>query len=1088
MRIKKVLELFVIVILLLAVSIAHAGVTGKISGQVIDRETGEGLPGANVVVKGTTLGASADINGNFFILNIPAGIYVVEATMIGYTPVEYKDVRVSIDLTTAINFNLSSTVLDLGQVVSIIAERPLIQKDVTASTKITTNEQIQSLPVTTVNQAIATSAGTQGQGNNLHVRGGRAGEVAFLVDGLSVEDPQNRFIGLNVGRSALSEMQIISGGFNAEYGNAQSGVILLSTQEGNKNQYSGRISYQTDYIGKTYMGESAEKFDMFEANIGGPEPITTYLLPQLGLTWPGFMTLFVNGESRLTDGMGFHQDARIAASEPRFLQTSNQFRQQTIFNQLIGIGDNREAVNNSWDSKLVWQMSPNRKLTFGWRGNNDASNVWDFAMGLDLKDAVARAHQLGISDGIDNDNDGRIDEELINGVDDDGDGRIDEDTVLDRRGIAGIATEYDFAWGIDNDGDGRIDEEAYNGIDDDGDGRIDEDLQPYEWNGYDRHRRAEFQANQFIVTWSHTVSPRTFYEVRAGRFYTFRGTIPNIGKDGVSRSSFDELDAWLVDYQKAQAEIERARAAGEAVPDIASLLEPYRGFGFPSEPFQDANANGRYDAGEQFTDWDGDGMWDFNFGRGNPTWNFTGVDHPFRGQRFNGAYWSTFGGGRSGFAKSVSTTYFLKMDLTSQLGQNHEIKGGLEANYFDLENVNRQILTPYNGLGLFPNSYRVYPNWQAGYIQDKMEFKSAIVNLGFRVERFDQGEQVAKADTSNPGIARFEPPRDKWSLLPRLGFSFPVTEKDMFFFNYGRFFQRPQLTNVYTQVNQIFGSSNSIIGNPNLDPEQTTQYEFGIRHQFGLNTLLTVTGFFKDIENLMQINKEFDQIGNTYYTYFNDTYGTVKGFELQFMQRAGRFFSGEGSYTFQVAKATHSTARDTYGSESIFAQLPGVEYPADWDMRHKIVFHLDYHYGKGDGPKIAGIRPLENWNLSVLAQMNSGLPYTPESVTGTPLYEQTNTERYPWRYNIDLRMRRYFDISKKMRVGAMLEVLNVLNRKNAIGVDDGGIIDAYRNRIGFLNAATPTGTRNYGGYDNAVADPSAWDDGRKVRLGLWFEF
>ncbi len=115
MRSQKILLFVLTLTLLLAISTTQAGVTGKVSGRVIDKETGEGLPGANVVVKGTTLGASADINGNFFILNVPAGIYVVEASMIGYTPVEYKDVRVSIDLTTAINFNLSSTVLDLGE-------------------------------------------------------------------------------------------------------------------------------------------------------------------------------------------------------------------------------------------------------------------------------------------------------------------------------------------------------------------------------------------------------------------------------------------------------------------------------------------------------------------------------------------------------------------------------------------------------------------------------------------------------------------------------------------------------------------------------------------------------------------------------------------------------------------------------------------------------------------------------------------------------------------------------------------------------------------------------------------------------------
>ena len=1067
---------------------AFAGTTGKISGRVIDKENGEPIPSANVLIVGTTLGAAADINGDYFILNVPPGSYDVRASVVGYTHIIEKGVRVSADLTTKVNFALPSETLQLGEVIEVVAERPLIQKDVTASTKITTDDQIQALPVTNVNQAVALGAGTQGSGNNLHIRGGRAGEVAFLVDGLSVEDPLNRSIGLNVGRSALSELQIISGGFNAEFGNAQSGVIVLNTQEGRKARYSGRFFYQADHLGDSGLSSSYQGFDWYEGTLGGPEPITTYFLPKIGIKIPGFMTVFLQGETQLRNGSGFHQDVLTRAGEPALYGTRNNLRNQTVWGRLFGVDDNFENVQQNWNGKLVWQLSANRKLTVGWRGNHNDNNPRSFIMGLDLDRAVQQAHALGISDARDNDGDGRTDEETFDGRDEDNDGRIDEDAVLDNR--------YEFAWGRDNDGDGRVDEEAFNSIDDDGDGRVDEDLQRYSYNGWDAYRRDEFRANQLALSWTHTLSPSTFYEVRVGRFSTGFGTLPKFGKDGVSRSSFSELESWLVDYDNAQAEIGRRRAAGLPVPEIEELLEPFRGFGDPSEPFVDGNNNNQFDAGEQFSDWDGDGMWDRNFGnRNNPAWFFRGENNPFRGQYFNGRHWVP---GRAGFAKRRSLVYSLKMDLTSQATKEHQIKAGFEVNYFDLDILERQILNPYNGRGLFANSFRVTPNWQAVYAQDKMEFSSAIVNLGFRMERFDQGEQVATQDTSSPFIPRFDIPKAKYSFLPRVGFSFPVTDKDVFYFNYGRFFQRPQLDNVYDTVNQPIASSNSIVGNPNLDPEETTQYEFGVRHQFGINTLFTITGFFKDIDNLLQIGRQFDEIGNAFYTYFNDTYGTVKGMEVQLSQRAGRHLSGELIYTFQVAKATFSGAADSYTNENIFSQLPGTEFPADWDQRSRFVVNLDYHYGNNEGPRLGGFFPLENWNLSVIAQAASGLPYNPQSLNGTDVLEQSNSLRFPWTYDVDLRMRRFFGLTNNVRLGVVFEVSNLLNNLTVIGGDNGGILDRYRHDqllngrqfdgAGFINTSAADGTRNYGGYANSVPNPAAWQNGRTIRIGFSTEF
>ena len=127
---KSTVSLLIATSLLLALNgLATAGITGKIAGKIVDKETGEGLPGTNIVIEGTHLGAAANVDGRYFVLQVPPGTYTVVASIIGYQTVKLTNVRVSVDLTTTVDFNLSSQVVDLGAVVEIVAERPLIQRD-----------------------------------------------------------------------------------------------------------------------------------------------------------------------------------------------------------------------------------------------------------------------------------------------------------------------------------------------------------------------------------------------------------------------------------------------------------------------------------------------------------------------------------------------------------------------------------------------------------------------------------------------------------------------------------------------------------------------------------------------------------------------------------------------------------------------------------------------------------------------------------------------------------------------------------------------------------------------------------------------
>ncbi|UCE20191.1 MAG: TonB-dependent receptor [Gemmatimonadota bacterium] len=221
-----------------------AGTTGKISGRITDTKTGEPLPGTNVIIEGTTLGAATDLEGYYVILNVPPGMYTLRASMIGYREVRVEAVRVSIELTTERSFQLDPTVLELLEAITVTAERTLIQKDITSTLSSVSAQEIAELPVESVGEVLQLQAGwVEG-----HMRGGRASEVAYLIDGVSVTDPFSGNRAIEVENMTVQELQVVSGAFNAEYGQAMSAIVNMVTKEGN-NTLSGTFSmYAGDYL------------------------------------------------------------------------------------------------------------------------------------------------------------------------------------------------------------------------------------------------------------------------------------------------------------------------------------------------------------------------------------------------------------------------------------------------------------------------------------------------------------------------------------------------------------------------------------------------------------------------------------------------------------------------------------------------------------------------------------------------------------------------------------------------------------------------------------------------------------------------
>lgn len=256
----------IVLIISITASILYGGTTGKLTGKITDKQTGEPLIGANIIVEGTNLGAAANINGDYVILNIPPGRYSVKISFIGYEPVVVNDVVIVVDQTTRLSIELNPQSLQVGEVV-VTAKKPLIQKDVTSSISVINREEIESLPVSSFTELLSLQAGVVGSGSNLHIRGGRSNEVAYMIDGMLVTDPLLGGLATSVNNDAIQELSLLSGTFNAEYGNALSGVVNIVTRDGSED-FSAKFEYRTSEFGIERYSQLHE--GRFNGSISGP--------------------------------------------------------------------------------------------------------------------------------------------------------------------------------------------------------------------------------------------------------------------------------------------------------------------------------------------------------------------------------------------------------------------------------------------------------------------------------------------------------------------------------------------------------------------------------------------------------------------------------------------------------------------------------------------------------------------------------------------------------------------------------------------------------------------------------------------------
>jgi len=237
--------------IMMLTSVSYASTTGKISGRITDIESGDALVGVNIIVTDMGIGAASDLSGYYSILNVRPGKHRIQASIIGYTGAVIENIEVVIGLTSNIDIKLSPEVLGM-QSITVIVERPIVRKDLSGSQLNVNSESIEQLPISSVASVLGVQAGVE----NMEVRGGSIYQTAVMMDGFLLSDSRSNAPVTTISLSSVEEIQVQSGGFNAEYGNIRSGIVNVITAEGSADHYKGSLYYQVSPAAPKHYGIS----------------------------------------------------------------------------------------------------------------------------------------------------------------------------------------------------------------------------------------------------------------------------------------------------------------------------------------------------------------------------------------------------------------------------------------------------------------------------------------------------------------------------------------------------------------------------------------------------------------------------------------------------------------------------------------------------------------------------------------------------------------------------------------------------------------------------------------------------------------
>lgn len=443
---------------------------------------------------------------------------------------------------------------------------------------------------------------------------------------------------------------------------------------------------------------------------------------------------------------------------------------------------------------------------------------------------------------------------------------------------------------------------------------------------------------------------------------------------------------------------------------------------------------------------------------------------PFWTQADNGIY-----------IRNNVSTILLKFDLSSQVGNHHLFKTGFEFKKYTIDRL--RFEEPYAGGFHNYEKYKHYPLELSGYIQDKIEFEAFVINAGVRYDYVDVNDSQWKStrepagylDENNNWVSSGEVPTPaKQQVSPRLGISFPVSDKTIFYSSYGHFFQIPNYVDMYTSRDP--SQDQAIIGNPGIKPQKTIAFEFGVKQMLTEDYSLDVSAYFKDITNL---------VGSTYLTVFpyeytifdNSNYGGVQGFEITLSKRVSSYWFANINYTYSVAKGNESDPREGYNDYRRASAInrPKRVFFLDFDRTHVLYSTVGLEFPNDFGPKLLGISPFENINLNLIFRFESGLPYTPTKPDESDqLQIEKNSGRMPDIQRVDLRISKNLDFS-----GLKLTIFGIVNN----------LFDRLNPRDVWSTTGDPwEAGPSYTRTNDRMRDPSSIDIRRSIQLGIRLDF
>jgi len=834
-----------------------------------------------------------------------------------------------------------------------VGQKPLFDIEETASRRNVGQADIQASAVQNVQEIVSLQPGVVMADNEIHIRGGRSYENAYLLDGISVQDPMaGTGFGLQLSPSSIQEVEVITGGYNAEYGQATSGIVNITTRDGS-DRYNGEVSYTTDHFGFNDHARSNWNTDIYNLSLSGPEPISSYILPSLGITVPGTVSFFATAYANITDGY------------TRWVQPVGQDNRPTGYTveapgglfSSIWHGTKwapRRSNNYSWLAKLTWKPSSIMKLSY--------------------------AYNQSVS--------------------------IDQNTQTVQSTLEFVEPNPGYQY-----------------------------LFQYIPDSAETFTQINIQHS---LSWMHTLSKQTFYEVKLS-YYTAHVRGDANGKPFQSYLEPQDIINYPLRYYTVGKDTVGV-VPGDGFYDIGSPTS-YRDH-FLTEYTVKIDLTNFFTEKNKFK---------------------TGAELRIQNMQMVDLF--------RPWVKPLGFDYDIYNVNTAQ--------GALYAQ----DNITLSGMSLNFGLRL--------DYWAPGGYVDEIASDTSstlVVSQGLR--------DAYLHDTFSLFGRRF-----KARLSPRLGISHPVSDNQTLFFSYGHFskFPRPQF--VYSKLDRTSVRSSLPVGNPDLNPETTVAYELGLRNQLSGDDVLTVTAYYKDIFDYIT-EKTVLRIANTggaqyYDTYLNTDYGRVRGIEVEYKKRIGTWFRGSLSGSYSIATGKSSTPNENIVRLDQGQPENIKESYLIWDRPVQASLNLNFTVPK-DEP-LFGLWPgiLDNWNAYVRIFYESGKRYTPEIFTG--IDASTGRPQYiddinningsvgaPWFY-VDLNLEKDIELGPA-KIVASIEIQNLFNNQNS------QIIDPVTGRAYEYGDPTPSSYNDplfpqlSGSVSPFPYNPARYLNPRTIRGGLAIQF